>query len=281
MSEPTLEPKPHLEDVLLNGLHIEQRVAKLGDHEAVSKWDTKKVKLSYDKSLARLQEAGYERHLRPSEYVSIYLDYLEKIVSTENIESIRTDWGTRSPQDRRTFLEGIHPPAVIDFHEDLTMEGSEHLSAAIETTLHNKDTVVLTLYIDPQGLSCPSVWDKYEKTRDFTCAYTKEFIFERRILTSYLPRPEIVINPTFTLPIPLEVFPDAMITELYGRTLADLTQFERKYNTPLDLGLYLPAEGIIHPLASGNSSKLNFECFNDAASRGASRVVRSETGTAV
>lgn len=249
-----------LEDVLLNELCIEPRAVKSGPHEAFLEYDTK-VKMSYHQSLARLQEAGYERHLRPAEYVRIYLDYLEKITQAVT-------------------------PAVIDFHQDLFKVDSEFLSAALETTACDKDTVVLTLYMDPQGLSFPSAWGWYQKSEDFTYAYAKEFIFDRRILTSYLPRPEIVINPRFTEPIPLEKFPDAFVKELYNRSLADLTAFKTEKDIllnilPSNLSLCLPTEGIIHPIVSGTfPNNLGFMCYGDAASRGMRTVVRSQTNTA-
>jgi hypothetical protein len=102
-------------------------------------WGNPKGSLSYDKSLERLRQAGYERHPRPSEVFGLLIDYLEctlndklQTVAENMIESCSGEWLSMAVERQGNLLVFYTDPENIVWDGQKQMDVSLNYSAKHE-----------------------------------------------------------------------------------------------------------------------------------------------------
>jgi len=213
--------------VLYQNLAIEPTVPRDGSGKQL---------FTYDKSLSRLQKAGYQRHLRPAEAFSLLAGSLESTLNglTRTVAEVQ-----------RKQLEN----EVTLVAEDMLSSYGEWLSLAME---RKGDT--LFCHFDPQGLE----WNgsTYVKTADWKSTEQREFSIAGKPSQKW---------------IDLKEFDDNLVVALYGRSWKDLPQKMKTGDRRAQM--YLPPEGVLWPVARGNFYYSNFvvSCYSYLwASRGGS-----------
>ncbi len=190
----------------------------------------------YEKSLERLKQAGYERHLRPAEAFGLIIDSLEGKLSGQ--------------------------PAVVA--QNMLESYGEWMSMAVK--IENR---VIHLYRDPVGL----VWNGSDYAVNGTLASTEERTFPlaktvptkgRFKKTKALALKAEEYNPLSEIS---KIAPD-FIEYLWSKPYAQLPSDIQKNG-----GFYLPPEGIIRPVGRGllDSWSNLFGYYVIRASRGAKK----------
>lgn len=130
-----------------------ERLLRPGEYASYQFIERRKVPCYFDESLKRLRERGFDRHPRPAEAYSLFIESLERKLSPEQ---------EKLEKDMLTYFEG---------HE-LRLYRGEFLSLAIEQV----DGTLVT-YLDPEGLvfQPDGYGGFYRKAADFHCAEMRRF----------------------------------------------------------------------------------------------------------
>ncbi len=135
-----------------NAPSVEHRL-RPGEYASYQFIERRKIPFYFDESLKRLREHGFDRHPRPIEAHSLFIDSLERKLSPEQ---------KRLEKDMFTYFED---------HE-LRFYRGEFLSLALEQV---GDTLVT--YLDPEGLvfQPDGYGGFYRKATDFHCTEMRRF----------------------------------------------------------------------------------------------------------